>query len=235
MRWQFEQVLDGRGMMVFDHGWHQLAVASWLFGPIRRIFAWLGEHRDRARHRDGRAVDARSGSTTTACGRCSTSRSRSDMYFRSEPLHRRRAHRGHRHAAATCARNRISAQGVQEPSVLLYRDGETREFHDLDDRPPDAFRASTAHALDFYRGALSIPSWAATSRCTCSPRWWRRWSRTGSVTWSTWVRDTDAMAEEVGMTAFFPEVFQPGVPDIQPALRDAARTGARATAARAAR
>ena len=29
-------------MMVFDHGWHQLAVATWLFGPIRRIFAWLG-------------------------------------------------------------------------------------------------------------------------------------------------------------------------------------------------
>jgi cytochrome P450 len=27
------------------------------------------------------------------------------------------------------------------------------------------------------------------------------------------------MAEEVGMTMFFPEVFQPGVPDIQPALR----------------
>jgi len=27
------------------------------------------------------------------------------------------------------------------------------------------------------------------------------------------------MAEDIGMTAFFPEVFQPGVPDIQPALR----------------
>lgn len=39
MRWQFEQMLDGRGMLMFDHGWHQLAVASWLFGPIRRIFA----------------------------------------------------------------------------------------------------------------------------------------------------------------------------------------------------
>ena len=37
-------------------------------------------------------------------------------------------------------------------------DGETREFHDLDDRPPDAFRASTAHALDFYRGATPDPT-----------------------------------------------------------------------------
>ena len=42
LEWQFEQSRDGRGMLVFDHGWHQLAVATWLFGPIRRVFAWLG-------------------------------------------------------------------------------------------------------------------------------------------------------------------------------------------------
>ena len=41
--------------------------------------------------------------------------------------------------------------------MVLYRDGETREFHDLDDRPPDAFRASTAHALAFYRGEVAEP------------------------------------------------------------------------------
>ena len=40
--WQFEQTRDGRGMLVFDHGWHQLAVAIWLFGPITRIFGWIG-------------------------------------------------------------------------------------------------------------------------------------------------------------------------------------------------
>src|SRR5688572_10261347 len=35
--WQLEQKRDGRGMLVFDHAWHQLAVAVWLFGPIRSI------------------------------------------------------------------------------------------------------------------------------------------------------------------------------------------------------
>ena len=40
--WQFEQARDGRGMLVFDHGWHQLAVATWLLGPVRRIFGWVG-------------------------------------------------------------------------------------------------------------------------------------------------------------------------------------------------
>jgi len=41
-QWHFEQSKDGRGMLVFDHGWHQIAVAYWLFGPIRRVFAWVG-------------------------------------------------------------------------------------------------------------------------------------------------------------------------------------------------
>ena len=29
-------------MLVFDHGWHQLAVAMSMFGDVTRIFAWLG-------------------------------------------------------------------------------------------------------------------------------------------------------------------------------------------------
>jgi hypothetical protein len=36
-----------------------------------------------------------------------------------------------------------------------------RSFHDLDDRPPDAFRASTAHALAFYRGEVDQPVMSA--------------------------------------------------------------------------
>jgi predicted dehydrogenase len=74
-----------------------------------------------------------------------------DMYFRSSHYtgDERIEVTGRRGYVRT---NRISAQGVQEPAVVLYRDGEIREFHDVDDRPPDAFRASTAHALAFYRG-----------------------------------------------------------------------------------
>ena len=61
LRWQFEQALDGRGMMVFDHGWHQFAVATWLFGPDPTGVRVARSHRDRAWYRDGRAVDARMG------------------------------------------------------------------------------------------------------------------------------------------------------------------------------
>jgi predicted dehydrogenase len=79
-----------------------------------------------------------------------------DMYFRSSH------YTGDERIEVTGSRgyvrtNRISAQGVQEPAVLRYRDGETRAFHHLDDRPPDAFRASTAHAVAFYRGEVDAP------------------------------------------------------------------------------
>jgi predicted dehydrogenase len=155
MRWQFEQMLDGRGMMVLDHGWHQLAVASWLFGPIRRIFAWLGE----TEIVPGIVMDAPS---TLIWEHQNGVRALLDISFAIDTYFRSSHYTGDERIEVTGKRgyvrtNRISAQGIQEPAVLMYRDGETREFHDLDDRPPDAFRASTAHALDFYTGVIDSP------------------------------------------------------------------------------
>jgi predicted dehydrogenase len=55
--------------------------------------------------------------------------------------------------------NRVSACGIQEPSVVVYREGEMRGYHALDDTPPAAFRASTAHAVDvFTKGADPVMS-----------------------------------------------------------------------------
>jgi predicted dehydrogenase len=148
--WQFEQALDGRGMMVFDHGWHQLAVAHWLFGPVRRVLGWVGateivpgivmdapstlvwEHRNGVR-------------AVLEIGFAPDMYLRSDHYTGDE-----RIEVTGRAGYVRC--NRISARGIQEPSVELYRDGETRSFHALDDHPTDAFRGSTDNGLSWFRG-----------------------------------------------------------------------------------
>jgi predicted dehydrogenase len=155
LRWQFEQALDGRGMMVFDHGWHQFAVATWLFGPIRRVYAWLG----RTEIVPGIEMDAPS---TLVWEHVGGLRAVLDISFAIDTYFRSSHYTGDERVEVTGSRgyartNRISAQGIQEPSVVLYRDGEMRAYHDLDDRPPDAFRASTAHALAFYRGEVDQP------------------------------------------------------------------------------
>jgi predicted dehydrogenase len=155
LRWQFEQSRDGRGMLVFDHGWHQFAVATWLFGPIRRIFAWLG----RTEIVPGIEMDAPS---TLVWDHESGVRGALDISFAMDMYFRSSHYTGDERIEVTGSRgyvrtNRISAQGRAEPAVELYRDGETRAFHDLDDRPPDAFRASTAHAVAFYRGEVPAP------------------------------------------------------------------------------
>jgi predicted dehydrogenase len=155
LEWQFEQIRDGRGMLVFDHGWHQLAVATWLFGPITRIFAWLGQ----TEVAPGYAMDA---PATLVWEHGGGVRGVLDVNFAIDMYFRSSHYTGDERVEVTGSRgyvrtNRISAQGLQEPAVVLYRDGETRAFHDLDDRPEDAFRASAEHGLAHLRGEVAEP------------------------------------------------------------------------------
>lgn len=153
--WQFEQARDGRGMLVFDHGWHQLAVAMSLFGPVTRIFAWLGE----TEIVSGIVMDAPS---TLVWEHAGGVRAVLDITFALDTYFRSSHYTGDERVEVTGSRgfvrcNRISAHGIQEPALVVYRDGETRAFHDIDDTPPDAFAAMAARTADFFAGRRPDP------------------------------------------------------------------------------
>lgn len=153
--WQFSQARDGRGMLVFDHGWHQLAVAIALFGPVARIFGWIGQ----TEVVPGIVMDAPSTLVWEHVGGVRAVLDISfalDMYFHSTH------YTGDERVEVTGSRgfvrcNRISACGIQEPAVVVYRDGKTRSFHDLEDRPPDAFAAMAADSASYFHGERAEP------------------------------------------------------------------------------
>ena len=146
--WQFAQARDGHGILTFDHGWHQLAVAHWLFGPIRSVFGWIR----RTDLGGGFVLDA---PATFVWEHHNDVRTvleivmAPDMYFRSDYYaDDERVEVTGTRGYARC--NRISGRGVQEPSVVVYRDGEMRAYHALADEPPDAFAASAANGIDYF-------------------------------------------------------------------------------------
>ncbi len=144
--WQIQQMRHGRGILVFDDGWHKLATALWLFGPVREVRAWVGttpivpglievdapttiswEH-----HNGIRGV----WDITLAVDMFM----RSDYYSNDE----RWEVTGSRGYARV---NRCTARGVQEPSLEVYVDGEVRGYHALDDDWGSSFRDSGRHWL----------------------------------------------------------------------------------------
>jgi predicted dehydrogenase len=150
-QWIFEQAQkDGMGLMVFDHGWHQLAVAMWLLGDVRRIYAWLGE----TEIVPGIAMDA---PATIVWEHINGVRGVLEITFAPDTYFRSEYYTGDERVELTGTKgfvrcNRISAFGIQEPSVEVYREGEIRAFHALDDTLPAGFERSTQHAIDHFTG-----------------------------------------------------------------------------------
>ena len=147
--WQMEQMKVGRGIMVFDDGWHKLSMALWLFGPVREVRAWIGT----TTYGPGLAVDAPSmiawehengirgvWDTTVAPDMLL----RSDYYTNDE----RWEVTGTKGFARV---NRVTARGIQQPSLEVYADGIMRGYHALDDDWGSSFAESGRHWLRLMR------------------------------------------------------------------------------------
>ena len=135
----------GRGILVFDDGWHKLATALWLFGPIKEVRAWVGG----TEVVPGFEIDA---PTTIVWEHENGIRGvwditlAIDMYLRSDYYtnDERWEVTGRRGYARV---NRCTGRGIQQPSLEVYADGEMRAFHALDDDWASSFRDSGRHWL----------------------------------------------------------------------------------------
>ncbi len=157
--WQMKQMELGRGIMVFDDGWHKLSTALWLFGPIREVRAWIGTTSFGAgididvptmiswEHENG----VRGGWDVTLGV---------DMYLRSD--YYTNDERWEVTGRLGFARvNRCTGRGIQQPSVEVYVGGEMRGYHALDDDWGSSFRDSGRHWLRWLRSGDGPLLWSA--------------------------------------------------------------------------
>jgi predicted dehydrogenase len=147
--WQLDQIRRGRGIMIFDDGWHKLSTAIWLFGPVREVRAWIGTTSF------GSGIDIDAPATLTwehesgVRGVWETTLApdlflRSD-YYTSDERWEVTGYKGYARV------NRCTARAIQEPSVEVYADGEMRGYHALDDDWGSSFRDSGRHWLRWLR------------------------------------------------------------------------------------
>jgi len=147
--WQIEQMKRGRGILVFDDGWHKLATALWLFGPIAEVRAWIGT----TSFGSGIDLDA---PTMIAWEHANGVRGvwditlAPDLYLRSD--YYTNDERWEITGSKGFARvNRCTGRGIQQPSLEVYADGEMRGHHALDDDWASSFRDSGRHWLRWLR------------------------------------------------------------------------------------
>ena len=157
--WQFQQMRRGRGILVFDDGWHKLSTAIWLFGPIKQVRAWVGT----TEVVPGIEIDA---PTTLVWEHHNGIRGvwdvtlAIDMYLRSDYYtnDERWEITGRRGYARV---NRCTGRGIQQPSLEVYLDGEMRSYHALDDDWASSFRDSGRHWLRWLHTGEGPMLWNA--------------------------------------------------------------------------
>jgi predicted dehydrogenase len=156
--WQLEQMRRGRGILVFDDGWHKLSTALWLFGPVREVRAWIGNTAV------GPGVDIDAPATIVwehdngVRGVWDITLAM-DMYLRSDYYtnDERWEVTGSRGYARV---NRCTGRGIQQPSLEVYADGVLRAYHALDDDWASSFRDSGRHWLRWLRTGDGPLSWS---------------------------------------------------------------------------
>ena len=157
--WQLKAIEQGRGILVFDDGWHKLSTAIWLFGPVREVRAWIGTYT----FGPGIALDAPS---TIVWEHANGVRGifeitlAPDMVLQSDyyPSDERWEVTGNLGFARV---NYCTAHALKQPSFEIYSAGSMRSFHTLDDDWASSFRESGRHWLRWLQTGQGPLLWSA--------------------------------------------------------------------------
>lgn len=150
MEWQFRHMAeDGLGILVFDDGWHKFSVARWLFGPVAEVMGWVG----RKEFVPGIIVDAPS---TIMWNHTNGIRGVFDITLAPDTYMRSDYYSNDERFEVTGSKgwvrvNHCTAYGLQQPALEVYKDGNVRAYHDLDDDWASGFVGQTEHYLRWLR------------------------------------------------------------------------------------
>jgi len=150
--WPLELNRAGHGgVMVLDHGWHIFAVALWLFGDVRDVFAridrtalpWDGLYMDAPASMSWRHVDP-------------PVHANYDCTFAPEMLVRTDYYASNEWIEITGETgiikiSRCSARPLDEPVLSVYSNGEVHQFHNIEADWGESFRLSTVQYLKFLK------------------------------------------------------------------------------------
>jgi predicted dehydrogenase len=157
--WQINECREGRGILMFDDGWHKFSVARWLFGPVDEVMGWIGETDLGA----GYVMDAPS---TVMWNHTSGLRGVFDATLAPEMRMSSDYYSNDERFEVTCREgfvrvNHCTAHGLRQPALEVYKDGELRGYHALDEDWGTSFRDSTRHFLRYLLGEEDDPLWSA--------------------------------------------------------------------------
>ncbi|MCK6452691.1 MAG: Gfo/Idh/MocA family oxidoreductase [Alphaproteobacteria bacterium] len=150
--WRYALGAGGKGgPLVFDHGHHMMAVALWLFGDVRDCFARI----DSTPMPAGHSLDAPA--TLTWRHRDPPIHAMWDVSLALKMLVRTDYYASHERfeiqgESGIIQVNRCSDRLMDEPVLTLYRDGEQRAWHCIEQDWGESFRRSTLHFIDFLMG-----------------------------------------------------------------------------------
>ena len=148
-RWRYDRSISGGGPVTFDHGYHIFSIVMYLMGPVDEVMAWIDETPGRAGTVDRPALVAWKHAATHRYGSWQSLGSRDllvrSKYYAGDEL---------THVIGTKGVlwvNRCSGEMLETPPVVLYRDGETRAFHDVETDWGYSFELGTRDLLEAIR------------------------------------------------------------------------------------